>query len=692
MNATEQEQREEQQPPPQEQEQQQQRGGAPDVGGQGAGGKKKQGAADEARDSGDQARKNALLDKVARVRFDQQKRRVAPGAYGANFDKAGLRPLRGSEIGDDKDVSKRAIAAAPPSWRDRVVGTVKSEDVAPDDPGHTYHLLDDQTVVSTSEPAVVDPKTAADAGEAVAKKPGEEQPPQVTEIVKSVQQLQIDLRHQRTRSTDLKTPESIKTDRRRAGQIRGWLEECDAAGLNHPEVRQARADLADLEKNIDSLEQEHHEAIKQLEAKKKESETEDAEGGDQPSRTDKAKKWLGDHTEAKGSLIKKEVSAGGSVFGDQAATESEGPLGSTRVSKYSALSGEAKAGVDVAIGKDGLQAEASAEAKATLVDFQERWEWRFPFELLGEETEATLYMFAKGMVGAEAKAQISANVKALSPKSPKIDENEVMAGVNAFAGAKLSLGVGAAYEWKKKAHKAYAPKLKKSARAIMDLVYIANPALGWILDQLSAEEAAVQLLDWLFEWGAQGKVPLLGIEAMGEGSAGVGVQAMAKAGIKGGKLDFMAKANATWGLGLGGQVKVMLDVVEGPKYAVICLGELMPMVKQYTREQLDKAVQAGIGFVGDIWSWLSADDKVREAVGKGVHKVADVKQRGEMIKTLMSGWCADEDEDAICDIVEVSKKRGDMWAVIIAAGGSSEIKWALDGAQDTRFRKIIGHA
>ncbi|MCO4762569.1 MAG: hypothetical protein KC502_13745 [Myxococcales bacterium] len=699
MSASEQAQPEAQQP----EEQPEQRPGAGQ--GQGAGqqsgqaggaGKKAKRGDQDARVSGDQARKDKITDKIARERFNAQAQRVSPGAYGQNLDKAGLRPLRANELGPDKNVSKKAVAAAPSSWRDRVIAEVPSEQVAPEDPGHTYHVLDDQTVVSTSDPAVVDNDTAAKAANAAGKKAAdkEEPPPQVTEIVKQIEDLQIQIsRHNRTRSTDLKTPEVITEARAKVKRLRTRLDEVEGAGTDKKTLLKVRFRLDRAVEMVDAAENEHHRAVKEEEAKKKKTETEGGDGADDgktQSKTQKVKKWLGDNSDVKGEIVKKEVSASATMFGDDKAQTSEGPLGAKRISKHSALSAEAKATAEVGIGKDGLKAEASAEAKAQLVDLQERWEWNFPFELLGEKTEATLYLFAKGTVGAEAKAQISANVKALSPKSPKLDENEIMAGVGGFAGAKVQLGVGAAYEWKKKPLASYAGKLKKSAKAIIRLITAANPALGWVLKQLDGDEAAAQMLEWLFSWGATGKVPLVGIEAMGEGSAGIGAQAMVKAGIKGGKLDFMAKANATFGLGLGGMVKVMLDIVEGPKYAVLLLGELLPMAEKYAREQIDRAIQSGLDTIGALWDWLSADDKAREAVANGAHKVLGVKERGKMIKTMMSGYCGDADEDAILTILKNAKGRGDLWRVVVAAGGSSDILWALDGAQDTAARKVLG--
>ena len=52
-------------------------------------------------------------------------------------------------------MSKHAAADAPANWQARVVDKLPSEQVAPDDPGHMYHLLDDGTTVATTKPVTL---------------------------------------------------------------------------------------------------------------------------------------------------------------------------------------------------------------------------------------------------------------------------------------------------------------------------------------------------------------------------------------------------------------------------------------------------------------------------------------------------------------------------------------------------------
>ncbi len=70
--------------------------------------------------------------------------------------------------------SKYAAGPAPAGWDGRVRGTTPSEAVAPDDPGHTYHILDDDHVVATTEPVLLAPGSSI-SQRAIATKPKSEQ-------------------------------------------------------------------------------------------------------------------------------------------------------------------------------------------------------------------------------------------------------------------------------------------------------------------------------------------------------------------------------------------------------------------------------------------------------------------------------------------------------------------------------------
>jgi hypothetical protein len=67
-------------------------------------------------------------------------------------------------------VSKHAAGDAPAGWQANVVGKVPSEQIAPDDPGHTYHLLNDGTAIATTKPVTLRDMVTANVNAALGKK------------------------------------------------------------------------------------------------------------------------------------------------------------------------------------------------------------------------------------------------------------------------------------------------------------------------------------------------------------------------------------------------------------------------------------------------------------------------------------------------------------------------------------------
>ena len=268
-----------------------------------------------------------------------------------------------------------------------------------------------------------------------------------------------------------------------------------------------------------------------------------------------------------------EVEMGGDVFTKAATTGNHGlynekhdgapgALGSTTEGETNVLSARGDAKAHLNVGPDHITAEAAVGGKATLVDVKEQWKWEMPGKFLGEAVNFKLFFEVAGMIGVEAHAQLKANVGKMNPKEPKIDMNAVSAGVDGFAGMKASLSVGAAFEWQKQNVEAYQGKTAEAGKVIVDLICATNPPLGFLLRQMNGDVAAKNIMDHLMKWGQAGTVPLAAIEAVIEGSLGIGAQAHASIGLRGGQFDFMTQANATWGVGVGGKVKVSLDVVE----------------------------------------------------------------------------------------------------------------------------------
>lgn len=644
--------------------------------------------ADQPRKSADLMRRDKMTRNLGADRYAGQSKQVSPGGFGANYDKAGLKPLKPSEKNADKDLSNHAIAEAPSGWQNRVMNVIPAAQVNPDDAGHTYHLLDDNTVVSTSTPATVDPKTADKVAEKTEQKEEGQgkKDPELQGILERLKSIQME---SRSWSTTAESRSKIDDAEAEVKRLEDKIEKIRTQRKRSTPITPVKKELEKAKGRLAEVKKTWSDPLKKKKAEKK------GDSGDGDGKKKGAGAWVKDHTEVKGNVVDKKttLAQGDVALMSEKHKDAKGPLGASRTGETNLLHAGGKVTASGSIGKDGIKADLTAEGKATLVDVQEKWEWKFPFNFLGEDVTASLYLMAKGMIGAEAKAQLKANVKGLNPKEPKIDENAVMAGVDAFAGAKLQLGVGAALEWHKKPAKTYQAKLGQSAQALIKLITAVNPPLGWLLNSLGGEQATHQLLEWLFEWGSQGKTPLLGIEAMGEGSAGIGVKANAAIGLRGGKFEFQAQANVTFGVGLGGKVKVMLDAVEGPKLAVLCLGEFMPIAEKFAKEQVDKAIAKGLMFaegVWDaIWEWFGADDKVREMVANGAHRVLGWKERAQMINTLLDGWTGEEDQDAVMQILRFSQRKGDMWSVLSEAT-PDDILSDLDGAQDTEARRLMG--
>jgi hypothetical protein len=68
------------------------------------------------------------------------------------------------EESPDEGESKHAVSDPPAGWQGKVTTTVPSTKAVGDDPGHTYHILDDdKTVVATTTPKKIDDSAAAAA-------------------------------------------------------------------------------------------------------------------------------------------------------------------------------------------------------------------------------------------------------------------------------------------------------------------------------------------------------------------------------------------------------------------------------------------------------------------------------------------------------------------------------------------------
>jgi|GEM_PF-3208361 len=642
------------------------------------------GAAGPSASAGTQPRKTAdliraerIADNLGRSPYGEQKKQVSPAPYGGNYDKAGLKKFKPEEDLTTRDLSAHAVGEAPSSWQARVVDTFPSAQINPDDPGHTYHLLDDETVVSTSEPATVDEETANAVSEVADKAApeGETKDKEEREIKLAFTALETEIREVSSNSAKRARIAEIETEMKALDErIEGIRAKRRAGGKGRP-VTPLKHRLQALQKDLETAKSANPHATRP-----------EADPNAPPKSL---KEKVADATELKGTLAEKSLAKGDAAVLHEKHENEEGFLGSKNSGETNALHAGGEVKATATVSSTGVEADVTAEGKATLVDVQEKWEWSIPFNFMGEKMMGTLFLTAKGMVGVEGKAQLKANVGKMSPDQPKIDEQAVMAGVDVFAGAKLTLGVGVALEWDKQKPAAYKGKINTGIQTIIKMADLVCPGLGWVLNQMGADEQVQQVMEWLFEWGKQGKVALFGIEAMVEGSAGAGAAAKASIGLRGGKFDFMTQANVTWGVGLGGKVKISVDIVEGPKFALIVLGEMTDMLKEYATEQLKAIVGKGIEMWDSFWEWLGADNRVRDAVDKNAHKVVGVKEQAKMIETMMSGSCTNADEDRIIVILRHCAATGTM-SDLLDHVDSDDILWALDGKQDGQARGLMG--
>jgi hypothetical protein len=239
-----------------------------------------------------------------------------------------------------------------------------------------------------------------------------------------------------------------------------------------------------------------------------------------------------------------------------------------------------------------------------------------------------------------------------------------------FAGAKLTLGFGSALEWKKKHHTAYIHQLK-DAFARFDPSFKSVPT-----------DMLLSALEFLFEWGTPGTVPLLAFEASGTGSAGIGAKAIAEAGWKGGRITARMSANATFGLGLGGELQATLNLADGLKFILLGGYASLPWATRLVEEKLS-------GWFDSYSQYLSSDDEVLGTLQKvGVGKTT-LDQRVQMVEALLSGAVMLDEERAILEILRYSKRQGDLPSLVHIVGIDAILR-SLTFSRDTEARMLMG--
>ena len=411
-----------------------------------------------------------------------------------------------------------------------------------------------------------------------------------------------------------------------------------------------------------------------------------------------------------GTSVKGDVSGTVSTVGGS--TEM---AGGTLKGSAKLLSGKASGEAGAKISKSGLDLSAKAGLDAKLIDFNVTQSWESgKLDLFGEQISGRVYVTVAGMVGAEAKAKMEGNLKAMNGTVPDLKQITAGTGMEVkpdgaitgkgeqpkkeieasgsgkaevFAGAKLKVAAGVAGSWHQKAPEVYQQGMVNLVNNVITMIH---PGIAWLLRQVGVG-VLVGKLAGMLGW-KEGMVSLLGLEVGASGSLGLGAHIEAAVGFKGGKLQFKWSMGATWGMGLGTSLDVTLDAKEGVKFALALAGRV-PDLQGVATDWLVKNAKGLVDSIGNIWQniadWFGADVKIREMVAQRVHEVVPADKRAEMVSTLIGGFCSADDAAAVIQILKFTKKKGDMGA-LLGKVSSGSITWALDGDANTEARALMG--
>ena len=87
---------------------------------------------------------------------------------------------------------------------------------------------------------------------------------------------------------------------------------------------------------------------------------------------------------------------------------------------------------------------------------------------------------------------------------------------------------------------------------------------------------------------------------------------------------------------------------------------------------------------------FGADDRMREAVGRGDHRYAPYDMHKEMVNTMKGGWLSDDDANCIAQVFEVAAQRGWLGRLVSDCGGADEFidGWST-GFDDSRIKRVF---
>ncbi|MFZ5476150.1 MAG: eCIS core domain-containing protein [Myxococcota bacterium] len=281
------------------------------------------------------------------------------------------------------------------------------------------------------------------------------------------------------------------------------------------------------------------------------------------------------------------------------------------------------------------------------------------------------------------------------------NDKGVSGGVNAevFAGVKAGAELKTQLEWHRKASNQY--NFEKGISRMVDLIKVGMPMIApaiLIAEQMKGKQGVVELVKgaaaFLLEFGPE-KTELAGASLAFEARAGAGASAKFALGFTGGKFRWVAAAGATWGLGAKFDTDWGVNMLDGGRLALVLIGddqlkELLGKVANYSKEKIQQGVESFLDGWNALMGWLSSDDRAREIVSQRGHTVLPARGRGELLKNMLVGMInviSDDDEWASAQILDFSKKKGDLEAVLQTAG-KKDILSAVQGFDVPAYRQL----
>ena len=218
---------------------------------------------------------------------------------------------------------------------------------------------------------------------------------------------------------------------------------------------------------------------------------------------------------------------------------------------WNALSAEGKAKGRATMTSDAIKVSGNASAKATLIGGNAKIEAPvFGWKMLGEQVDVAVTAGVSAAVLAEANGNIDLDIS-------KGDELGVQmgGGGKAFAGAKAGVEVGAKLRWRRQPD--YTDLVKNFAKSLP------GGFDDYLVDKIPREvwtEVSHVLI-------GGGKSDLLAAKAGVEASAGVGGEANFGLSLSGGKINVSGTMSGTVGLGVGVHTNLLLDAIDGVRFA-----------------------------------------------------------------------------------------------------------------------------